>query len=272
MKTFLRSILAAALLTGTAFAATPNLSNAKSPIRYRVISYPFSTTASLAGVAIAQLQPGMVLKDVVLVQNAAGVGGTNWTATPKKTAIAMVSTAGGWTLAAGASKVTNAAGSPIQTLGAGTGATRPVIKGNVAATQTVTVGTPAAGDTLVIGGVTFTARASGAVAPAEFNIGGSATITGDNIVAMLAAHPFVSVKATNATGTLTLTAKRSGTVGNAITLTKTGSALTLGNTTLLGGYDAASTAGEILTLDVTLTGTYSTAVSGVVELYFEPAL
>jgi len=97
----------------------------------------------------------------------------------------------------------------------------------VAATGTVTYGAPANGDTLVVNGRTFTKRAAVALNDEFISI---TTLT-------ILINSMAEVNATDDGTTITITAVTAGTDGNAITLAKTGSALTLSDTTLLGGED-----------------------------------
>lgn len=64
-----------------------------------------------------------------------------------------------------------------------------------------------ADDTVAIGSVTFTAKASGASGDNQFNLGASNTAMGDNLVAKINAHPDLLglVSGINASGTITLT-------------------------------------------------------------------
>lgn len=64
-----------------------------------------------------------------------------------------------------------------------------------------------ADDTVSIGGVTFTAKLSGATGDEQFNLGASNTAMGDNLVAKINAHPSLLgiVSGVNASGTITLT-------------------------------------------------------------------
>lgn len=256
------------LVAGVAFADV-NPQTGRSVMRQQVFTYTFSTTSSISGALVGVLpQQGMILKDVVVAQAGAGVGGTSWTATPKRDGTALVSTPGGFTLAAGASKATNTAGSPLGALSLPSGGTRPVIAPFGAASQTITVGTLSAGNAVTIDGVTFTARASGAVF-SEFNIGGTATDSATALAAAINLHPWISVRATSSGAVVTVTARRPGTWGNSLALSQTAN-YTLGASTLAGGFDLEASGGDILTMDVTLSGTYTGAVSGIVQLYFEP--
>jgi len=82
--------------------------------------------------------------------------------------------------------------------------------------------TLAANDTLVIGGVTLTAKASGAVAN-QFNIGGSATLTAAAIAAAinLTTNSFNGVYATSSVGVVTIFANVPGAIGNMISVSRT---------------------------------------------------
>lgn len=100
----------------------------KTPLRYTVQSYVFSTTANITGAGVGVCPPGgAILKDVIVAQNVAGVGGTSWVAQPRKNGTALASTPGGWTLAAATNKSTNVATSGLVTLGLAAGGTRPVL-------------------------------------------------------------------------------------------------------------------------------------------------
>jgi hypothetical protein len=270
MKTFRILGAALALLVASAALAAPQLP-AKSPTRYHVCSANLSMTVDATGQLVCVLPAaGMVLKDLIIAQAVAG-DGTSWVITPKRSTLAMVTTAPGFTAAAGASKVTNVSGSPLGTLSAPSGATRPVIKKTTAATGTITVGAGlAAAETVTVGGFTYTARASGAVGPYEFNIGADENADATALAALINAVANSSVIASATNAVVTITAKRSGTVGNALTLAETGNGFTVSAGTLAGGFDAASSGGDIVTVDVDTTGTYNTAATGILTLVFEP--
>lgn len=109
----------------------------------------------------------------------------------------------------------------------------------VAATGTVTYGSPSNGDTLVVGGTTFTKAASGSAT--EFS-------TISELTALIDA--LSNVNATDNGTTITITAATAGAAGNSITLVKTGSALTLSGATLgagagVDGADAIAATGTI---------------------------
>lgn len=282
MKRFSTAALGAVLVALCLFAAparaagpSANVFPAKSPLRYVKISCPFAaTTSNITAQLCGALPPGgAILRDVVVIQNAAGAGGTSWVAAPKRATVALTSTNGGWTRAAGASKAINTAASPMGAMAAVTGGTRPVISGNVAATGTATFSTAVATNTLTVNGVTFTAVASGATGN-QFNIGADDTASAANLAAAINASTSPAVKgsvtASSALGVVTITARAPGTGGNAITLAETGDGITVSGEVLSGGFNALSAGGELVTLDVTLAGSYSGGVSGQVDLYFEP--
>lgn len=128
--------LAALLLATSTLAAgpTPSEMHPKSPLRYVAHPVTFSTTANVTAQVIGACPVGGgVVKDVVLVQAAAGVGGTSWTAVPKKNGTAIASTDGVIALADGANKSVNTAAAPIA-LAKPAGATRPVLKTDGTAT------------------------------------------------------------------------------------------------------------------------------------------
>ena len=82
-------------------------------------------------------------------------------------------------------------------------------------------GAPTADETITIGNVVFTAKASGATGN-EFNIGGSVTITAANLVTAINASASLAgiVTATSLVGVVTLTSVVPGLIGNAISLSE----------------------------------------------------
>ena len=102
----------------------------------------------------------------------------------------------------------------------------------VAATGTITYGTPVANDTVTVGTTVFT----NTVAP------GNGTTTYSNaaelVTAINASVP--TVTATNNAGTITVTDNTAGTAGNAIALSKSGTGTTTVPTTLSGGVAAVT--------------------------------
>lgn len=271
MKT-LRSLLAAlAILPALAFAAaSPNVASMKSPAHYFVCRYTWSTLANISGAPVCVLpQSGMKLIDVITTQVAAGAGGTSWVVTPKRDAVDMVTTSPGWTRAGGANHATGVASSPIKPLSVATGGTRPVIKKGTFASQTYIAGTVVAGNTVTIGGVVYTAAASGNGTSTYTTGGATTTTTATNLAAAINRNPNSKVTAQVTDSTVTVYARAPGAAGNAIT-TVASANYTVGAGTLAGGYDYASSGGDIITVDVTTTGTYSvTNFTGIMELYFE---
>lgn len=131
----------------------------------------------------------------------------------------------------------------------------------VAASGTLTFsGTGADGDTITIGGVTYTLRATPSAAY-DVDIGGTATATADNLVAAIMAgagagtaygtdtvrHPDVS--AANASGTVTVTALVTGTAGNSIATSESGSSASFGAAALAGGTGTSYVEGTDYTMN-----------------------
>lgn len=106
----------------------------------------------------------------------------------------------------------------------------------VKATGTATLtGVGTANDTLTINGHAITLVAAGA-AGAQVNIGASATETAQNLKTYINANSTtLGVKATGNAAILTLAANQGGTAGNADTLAKVSTAITLSGATLTGG-------------------------------------
>ena len=131
MRKLLGTLGVLALLAFAVPAAAGPTSNyigtPRSPLRYVTQTYAFTTTATITDASVSVCPPGgATLRDVILVQHIAGVGGTSWTATPLIVNVSTMTTPGGFTLAAGADKSTNVAARPI-TLTNPTGGTRPVL-------------------------------------------------------------------------------------------------------------------------------------------------
>lgn len=116
--------------------------------------------------------------------------------------------------------------------------------GGTKASGTILIATNlTAAQTIVINGVTVTARASGAIAALnEFNLGGSAALTAASLAAFLQAstNPLLATaQYTVATATVTATYNDFGLVGNAFTLAAgtAGASVTLSGATLTGGVN-----------------------------------
>jgi hypothetical protein len=112
------------------------------------------------------------------------------------------------------------------------GASAPSLTAAAATGEVVFAGLPAADDTVTIGTEVYTFVAA-AADPFEVTIGADADETGDNLVAAIAADSTL-VTASNAAGTVTLTAIAAGDQGNydlsedAVNTTVSGAALTGG--------------------------------------------
>jgi hypothetical protein len=89
----------------------------------------------------------------------------------------------------------------------------------VKASGTITLSAHVATDTVTVNGITFTAVASGATGN-QYNIGGSDTITGDNLAAALNANVTLAamILASNALGVVTISSLHPGAIGNAVTI------------------------------------------------------
>lgn len=114
-----------------------------------------------------------------------------------------------------------------------------VATGGVKATGTITVATAANGDAVTINGQTFTYRTA-PVLPTDVAIGGSANISAQNLlnaINLVGGSAIVAAKYSLATATITVTYDEFGTKGNAFTLAKTGSSVTISGPTLTGGID-----------------------------------
>jgi len=114
---------------------------------------------------------------------------------------------------------------------------------SVQASGTVTFsGTGAANDTILVNGVTFTAKASGAGAN-EWNVGASAAASGDNLAAAINASVTALVSGyvtavSDGAGVVTITAVRPGINGNCMTIAEgvdSGSAMAVSGARLTGG-------------------------------------
>jgi hypothetical protein len=272
MKT-LRLILALALLAGASHVSAVDPENKRSTSRYMIMNYTFSaTTSDITDALVGVLPPGMILRDVVVAQASAGTGGTSWVAIPKKAGNALTSTNGGFTQAAGSSKVTNTAASPLRALSLPSGGTRPVIQKTANASGTVTVQAALSNnETTTICGITYTAKTSGATGLLEFNIGADENADGLALQALVNNHPSSPCIARGAGAAQTIVARNTGSAGNALGLAESGSGFVVSGANLTGGLDFKSAGGEIVTVTIDITGSYSPAVTGVVSLYFEPS-
>lgn len=116
--------------------------------------------------------------------------------------------------------------------------------GAAKASGTLTLASVVATKTATINGVTFTAIASGATGN-QFNVGADDTATAVNLAAAInaSASALVSehVIATSAAAVVTVTAKRPGAAGNAVTIAGGDATITASGARLTGGTDGAST-------------------------------
>lgn len=127
--------------------------------------------------------------------------------------------------------------------GAITDVTGTVTIEDLRAKGTITVGTAAANDTVVVAGQTFTLVAAATVVDqadyATVKIGANANETAANLAAAInkwqACKNVATVSASATTNVVTVTAVAEGTAGNAITLVETGSSFTISGATLAGG-------------------------------------
>lgn len=103
------------------------------------------------------------------------------------------------------------------------------------ASATITVGTESADDTVVIGDVTLTWKASPS-GESEVDIGGTSTISATNLAAAINAHTQLGgvVTATSAAAVVTVTAALPGRIGEQVTLVETGSSVTVSSARLTG--------------------------------------
>lgn len=112
-----------------------------------------------------------------------------------------------------------------------TGAANPV-----AASGTFTLASVAVDDTVVIGGVTLTAKAAPAN-ESQFSQAGTNTQDAASLAAVINAHSVLGlvVSATSASDVVTVTAKVPGLIGNQIPISETGSTITASGSFLTGG-------------------------------------
>lgn len=113
----------------------------------------------------------------------------------------------------------------------------------VAASQTVACAAAsavAATDTLVVAGTTLSAQAAVAN-ESQFLIPATDTLYAAGVAACINAHSVLSkiVWASSAAGTLTITCKIPGPIGNLVTLAEAGNGFTLGAAALAGGASSA---------------------------------
>jgi phage tail sheath gpL-like len=113
-------------------------------------------------------------------------------------------------------------------------------------TITLTFANINAAETVTIGGVVLTARASGAVAGTEFNILTNATVTAANLTTAINANTTLNkhVTATSAAGVVTVTANLRGSLGNLIVMS-TNDATAFALVQMAGGTGGPETAAVV---------------------------
>ena len=116
--------------------------------------------------------------------------------------------------------------------------------GGAKANGTITIASqPAADDTVVINGSTFTFKAGAANGAAQVLIGGNAAATAQNLLAKILASQDVKTKPaeyTIAGAVITVRYDEEGFEGNGFTLAKTGAGVTVSGATLTGGADGTN--------------------------------
>ncbi len=117
----------------------------------------------------------------------------------------------------------------------------------VAASGTATLVSVPADDTITIGGVTLTAKASPANEN-QFNQSGNDGADATSLAAIISAHSvlgkFVSASANS--NVVTITSRLLGQIGNLLTLARTGTAITLSGATLANGTGGPASAPVVL--------------------------
>jgi phage tail sheath gpL-like len=107
------------------------------------------------------------------------------------------------------------------------------------AVGTITLSGAAAGQTVTVAGVTYTAVAGVAANSSQFSVAGDDTADATALAAAINAsengRDTQQVTATSAAGVVTVKAVADGTSGNAITLVKVGAGITVSGATLAGG-------------------------------------
>lgn len=141
--------------------------------------------------------------------------------------------------------------------------TSVVVTAPTAASGNVTfTANPAADDTVTVNGTVFTAKASGATGN-QFNIGADVTATALNLANVLNASVVAGVALATyspALGVVTVTYDTGGTAGNAFTLAKSGTNITVSGATLSGGSASGAT-----TLDTDYTLDAELGIIGVID-------
>jgi hypothetical protein len=105
-------------------------------------------------------------------------------------------------------------------------------------------GTPVADETLTIGGITFTAKASAGAPLGEFTLNANNTTCAANLVTRINAHTSLTgvVTAANVAGVVTVSAVTPGKWGNLIPLTESMTGCAVGAASLAGGSGTVQSA------------------------------
>lgn len=194
-------------------------------LSYRPQTSAALTFKSLSG-GTAAVAPSVVLQDLTIASNLTGVTHNGDTVSYTTGATAGSEVVSG-SAAALSVQIQNGVSTATQ-IKAAIDAASSVSAAK--ASGTVTYGSPSNGDTITIAGTVFTKAASG---------GAAAFSTIAELTALIDA--LASVSATDNGTTITILAATPGTAGNAITMAKTGSALTLSGATLANGRDGVVT-------------------------------
>lgn len=122
----------------------------------------------------------------------------------------------------------------------------------VAASATATLVSVVAGDALTIGGVTLTSSAT-PVGEAQWSQAGTDAADATALAACINAHSTLSkvVSASAASNVVTMTCLQKGVVGNFITVSRTGTAITLSGSALGSGAGGAQSAAKTYSCGLT---------------------
>jgi hypothetical protein len=114
----------------------------------------------------------------------------------------------------------------------------------VKATGTITfTGLPVEDETITVNGIVYTFKTA-AVTAVEITIGADATEMASNTAAKIDANQTLTLDAVNVSGVVTVSAKESGTYGNAYTLAEAATNTAVSGATLTGGVDKVEITGD----------------------------
>lgn len=121
----------------------------------------------------------------------------------------------------------------------------------VSASVTATLVSVPVDDTIILAGVTLTAKASPANEN-QFSQAGTDTQDAASLAAVINAHSVLSLilSATSALGVVTVSAKQAGLIGNQVAVSRTGTAITLSSAKLAGGTGGATSVPKIYTAGI----------------------